>query len=85
MQVLQSGTLCDRNLEPINVVDALAGAGSKIAQAITPNVAGGSDAAGGHVTSLTEAVMGITKGLIEIAHALSDVAEAIRSSTPDHN
>lgn len=42
------------------------------------DASGGTDAAGGHVTSLTEAVMGLTAGLVKIAEAISDVAEAVR-------
>jgi hypothetical protein len=49
-----------------------------IARAITANAVGGTDAAGGHVESLTEAVMGMTAGLIQIANAISDLAEAVR-------
>lgn len=59
----------------------LADALRKIANAITPTVAGNRDATGGHVESLTEAAMGISAGLVQIANALTDVAEAIRESS----
>ena len=53
----------------------------KIASAITYQRAiGGTDAAGVHVRSLTEAVMGVTSGLIAIARALDAIGEAIRET-----
>ena len=49
-----------------------------VANSITPRAAvGGKDATGGHVESLTEAVMGVTAGLCRIADALEKVADAI--------
>ena len=52
-----------------------------IANAITPRgVAGGKDATGGHVESLTEAVIGMTAGLCRIADALESIADAIREA-----
>ena len=80
-RTLESPNVCDSNLEPANVVDALDRLGSctlLIATAITPNGAGGPDEAGGHVGSLTEAVMGVTKGLCLIAAAIESLAEAVR-------
>jgi len=51
----------------------------KLARAITPlNALAGSDAAGGRVESLTEAVMGVTAGLVRIAEAITDLADAVR-------
>lgn len=79
---LQSPNVCDSNFEAANVVDViqhLALATGKVADAITPrNAAAGKDANGGHVESLTEAVMGITAGLHRIANAISELAEAVR-------
>jgi hypothetical protein len=49
----------------------------KLAVAVTADAAAGKDAFGGHVASLTEAVMGITTGLARIAGALESVAQAI--------
>lgn len=49
-----------------------------IAKAITADGAPGQDATDGYVSCLTEAVMGITSGLCEIASAINDLAEAIR-------
>lgn len=55
--------------------------GTRIAGAITArDASGGHDATGGHVTSLTEAVMGITSGLTQVADAISDLASAVRES-----
>ena len=50
----------------------------KIAEAITPPAMPAPDAAGGLVTSLTEAVMGITAGLMEVAAAVDRLAEAAK-------
>lgn len=47
----------------------------RLADAITPNTIG-TDAGGGHVESLTEAVMGVTKGLFAIAAAIDGLASA---------
>lgn len=70
------------NLEPANVVDVLnelAVSAKLIARSITPCAAGTRDANGGHVESLTEAVMGITGGLVQIAEAIHALASAIQS------
>jgi hypothetical protein len=78
LQTLQSPNVCDSNFEDANVVDvinALATATSRVANAITPNIAGNNDASGTHVASLTEAVMGVTAGLFAIAGAINDLAE----------
>ena len=51
----------------------------KLARAITPlSALAGTDAAGGRVESLTEAVMGVTAGLVQIASAITDLADAVR-------
>lgn len=65
-------------------IEAVQQAGQRIAGAILPpGIAGGNDAAGGRVESLTEAVMGVTAGLVQIADALNNVAEAIRESSQE--
>lgn len=78
---LESPNVCDSNGEVANVVDVisqLAHSTNRIAQAITPSdAAAGRDAADGHVTSLTEAVMGLTAGMIEIAGAIKELAGAV--------
>lgn len=52
---------------------------SKLANAITPlSAPAGTDAAGRGVESLTEAVMGVTAGLVQIALAISELANAVR-------
>lgn len=59
----------------IAVADGL----TKLARAITPlSALAGTDAAGGRVESLTEAIMGVTAGLVQIADAIGDLAEAVR-------
>lgn len=53
----------------------------KIGEAITPGSAmAGYDEAGGTVTSLTEAAMGITAGLCKIAEAIDRLASAVEDS-----
>lgn len=50
----------------------------KLANAITPFTAvPGTDATGGGVASLTEAVMGVTSGLCQIAEAINRLAETV--------
>lgn len=66
----------DRQL--IEALADLAHAGKCIANSIAPVAAPGTDATGGSVSCLTEAVMGVTAGLIAIAEAMNNVAEAIR-------
>jgi hypothetical protein len=56
---------------------------NRIARAIYPmGAVDGKDAAGGCVSSLTEAAMGITAGLCNVADGLHDIAEAIRERQP---
>lgn len=81
--VLVSPNVADSNMEAANIVDVvdkLARSTRRIADAITPNIAGGKDDAGGHVESLTEAVMGMTSGLLSIAGAIETLAQAVRES-----
>lgn len=52
---------------------------SKIASAITPDSpCPGIDAAGVSVGSLTEAIIGMTAGLMAIATAIHDLSDAVR-------
>lgn len=46
-------------------------------RAILPDACGGPDASGGHVNSLTEAVMGVTAGLIEISRSIDFLASTV--------
>jgi len=48
-----------------------------LARSITPSAAPGTDPYGGHIESLTEAVMSVT-------HGLHDIACAIREYNADH-
>ena len=57
----------------IDVVEAV---GRRLAAAITPSVVDGPDATYRNVGSLTEAVMGVTAGLMHIADALDRVADS---------
>lgn len=52
-------------------------AGREVAKAIAPDALPGTDAQGGTVTSLTEAVMGVTAALTSIADALHRIAAAV--------
>ena len=58
--------------------EEIAKAVRSIGYAITASAAPGQDETGGHVESLTEAVMGMTAALMQIASAIEDLAEAVR-------
>ena len=78
---LTSPNVADSNFEAANVVDVinrLASAVFRVGSAITAPAAPGHDAEGGTVASLTEAVMGVTAGLVRIANSISELAEAVR-------
>lgn len=68
----------DPSLE--EAIIALSNQTRQIAQAITADGAPGRDETGGTISSLTEAAMGITAGLCDIASAIRYLAEAIRES-----
>lgn len=74
-----SPNVSDSNGEPANIVDAvqyMAMGIHKIANAITPSgVAPATDATGGHVASLTEAVMGATRAMQNIADATNRLSD----------
>jgi len=82
---LVSPNVCDSNGEHANVVDVLDRLAShvvSVARAITPSEAvAGQDATGGHVASLTEAVMGLTAGMVQIASAIESLADAVRQKS----
>ena len=82
IRTLESPNVSDSNGEAANIVDAIDGLSrtmNGIRKAITPASAlAGEDAAGGHIESLTEAVMGVTAGLCRIAEAITELAEAVR-------
>lgn len=58
--------------------ESVADAITKVAKSITPLNGSGTDDAGGHVASLTEATMGICAGLHAIAMAIDRFSEAIQ-------
>lgn len=61
------------------LAEAIQQASRTVARAITPlDAMGFEDAAGGYVSSLTEAVMGNTAALMAIAEALKSIAAEIR-------
>lgn len=61
------------------MIKTITGGLRMLASSITPPEALGTrDASGGHVESLTEAVMGVTAGLVRIAESIEDLAEAVR-------
>ena len=81
IRTLESPNVSDTNLENANVVDviaALASATRRVADAITPIAVPAQDASGGSVASLTEAAIGITGGLHQIANAIRECTEAMR-------
>jgi hypothetical protein len=64
------------------VAEAVFAAGKKIAGAITPaDAMAGTDAVGGRVASLTEAVMGLTSAMVRIADAIESVATALEGKS----
>ena len=83
VRTLESPNVSDCNGENANVVDVLnylANSAGRIAKSITPlGDAAGRDATGGTVGSLTEAVMGITAGLVQVASAIESLADAVSS------
>ncbi len=66
------------------LIDAVVQALGELDRAITPRGSGntlimaGHDETGGYVTSLTEAVMGVTAGLCKIAESIDRYTEAMR-------
>lgn len=48
-----------------------------VGDAISADAAPGHDATGGAVSSLSEAIMGVTSGLCKIADALNNIANAM--------
>lgn len=61
-----------------HVLSDLARNAGRIATALKDGDGVGHDALGGGVGSLTEAVMGVTGGLCEIAGAINNLADAVR-------
>jgi hypothetical protein len=63
----------------VDVLQHIADNAKKIAGAITlVDAVGGQDVHGGHVECLTEAVMGVSQSLAQIAKAIEDLADAVR-------
>lgn len=77
--VFVSPNVCDSNGEPANLVDMVQAVSMRlgaVARAITAEASPGPDAIGGTVMSLTEAVMGMTAGLVAVASSISELASA---------
>ncbi len=81
-EAIEKTLISNEYSDDTNITDAvlsLSANASKIAKAIYPSDAiSGIDATGGHVCSLTESVMGITKSLMAIASAIDGLSDAIR-------
>ena len=75
--------IIQQSLDDENANNYLANGIYRLAAAITPNIPGSNDASGSHVASLTEAVMGVTSGLIAIAYAIEDLANAVREHSDE--
>lgn len=60
------------------IVDGVQRAFAMVARAITADAQGTFDVTGTHVSSLTEAVMGMTSALGSIADAIDNLADAVR-------
>jgi len=81
MNTLISENVSDQTYNAANIVDVLhtlASANQRIATAITAQAAPGHDDTGGCITSLTEAVMGVTSAGCRIAEAINNLADAVR-------
>ena len=63
----------------VEVIHDLARNAAEIASAISTS-GEGEDAAGGTIRCLTSSVMGVTAGLVKIAEAIHDLADAVRES-----
>jgi hypothetical protein len=61
-------------------VDGIIRALSSVALAITTNASPGTDETGGFVASLTEAVMGVSAGLIRISESIELLAHAVENA-----
>lgn len=78
-----SPNVADSNMEPANLVDVVHHAAHSlghIAKAILPPDAALGEDSYGYVASLTEAVMGVTAGLSDIAGAIRELANAVSES-----
>jgi ABC-type transporter Mla subunit MlaD len=68
-----------QNETPVMDIDSIATSINRIAESIIPpSAVGAPDATGTNVTSLTEAVMGLTASASSIADAINNLAEATR-------
>ena len=75
--------ILQESLNAENANNHLADGIYRLAAAITPNIPGSNDACGSHVASLTEAVMGVTSGLMAIASAIEDLGYAVREHSDE--
>ena len=66
-----------------DTIIALQHIGKQIGYAISANASPGEDATGGTVASLSESVMGVTAGLVQIADAINNLAEAVRGNNDE--
>ena len=72
--------MTDAETNVVDVLDRLSWRVGSVARAITPSESvAGQDATGGHVASLTEAVMGLTAGLCRIAESIQSLADAVEA------
>ena len=87
IRVFESADTSEVGFGAENIVDVIcrqANQTERVAQAITPQHSmAGQDASGGRVSSLTEAVMGMTAALMEIATAIGAVAVELGHSDTD--
>lgn len=74
LHTTESVTDCPEYPNIFDATNKVADKIGRLADAITPNVCGATDAAGGHIESLTEAVIGVTAGLVKIADAIESLA-----------
>lgn len=78
-----AGDIVNSAGDPADMIDAfrdLEFEVGRVADAITSydvSTGGDEDSCGNHVTSLTEAVVGMTSGLVKIANAIESLANAV--------
>ena len=73
------------NEQYLEAIEMMARNAGRVADAICPFPSlPGKDASGGYVASLTEAIMGMTGGLVRIAESIETLAEAVRDREKRH-
>jgi hypothetical protein len=80
LQTLTSENFSGNMFNTADAVMELANVVRALKRAVAADASPGTDHYGGRVSSLTEAVMGMTYGLSDIASSIRELAEAVRES-----